>query len=100
MRAAAGHVLKVGEDQKMVAHADACREVGVSLIQLVVESLGVGAGARQLSIPFPAMVAFRDSVWASPCGHHTASFSTSVHLIMEGQRCPMDQPSATLPCHS
>ena len=35
-----GHALTVGEDRKMAANAEACREVGVSFIPLVVETLG------------------------------------------------------------
>lgn len=34
-----GHALKVGEDRKMVAHADSCRAVGVVFTPLVVEAL-------------------------------------------------------------
>ena len=35
-----GHALRVGEEQKMAAHNEACRSVGVVFIPLVVESLG------------------------------------------------------------
>ena len=35
-----GHVLRVGEERKITAHAEACRTVGVSFVPLVVESLG------------------------------------------------------------
>ena len=34
------HALQVGEDQKMAAHADACRAVGVVFVPLVMETLG------------------------------------------------------------
>ena len=37
-----GHALSVGKERKMVAHAEACRAVGVTFIPLVVESLGGG----------------------------------------------------------
>lgn len=35
-----GHALRVGEERKIAAHAEACRTVGVSFVPLVVESLG------------------------------------------------------------
>ena len=35
-----GHALRVGEEWKMAAHAEACRAVGVLFVPLVVESLG------------------------------------------------------------
>ena len=35
-----GHDLRVGEERKIAAHAEACRTVGVSFVPLVVESLG------------------------------------------------------------
>ena len=44
-----GHALRVGEERKMVAHADACRSVGV----------------REPSTPSPALAAFKVNVWAS-----------------------------------
>ena len=35
-----GHPLRVGEERKMVAHADACRSVGVHFVPIVAETLG------------------------------------------------------------
>ena len=35
-----GHALRVGEERKMVAHADACRSVWVHLVPIVAETLG------------------------------------------------------------
>ena len=35
-----GNALRVGEERKMAAHAEACRTVGVLFVPLVVESLG------------------------------------------------------------
>ena len=35
-----GHALSVGEDRKHSAHSDACREVGVSFVPLLVETIG------------------------------------------------------------
>ena len=35
-----GHLLRVGEERKMTAHAESCRAVGVLFVPLVVESLG------------------------------------------------------------
>ena len=43
-----GHALLVGEVRKLVAHADACRAVGVSFIPIVVETLG-GMSASSVS---------------------------------------------------
>ena len=35
-----GHALRVGEERKMVAHADACRSIGVHFVPIVAETLG------------------------------------------------------------
>ena len=43
-----GHALLVGEGRKLVAHADACRAVGVSFIRIVVETFG-GMSASSVS---------------------------------------------------
>ena len=35
-----GHALFVGEERKHSAHTDTCREVGVSFVPLLVETIG------------------------------------------------------------
>ena len=57
-----GHVHSVGEERKKAAHSEACHSVGVTLIPMVVESLG---GSGELS-PSRTLDGFRASDWEFP----------------------------------
>ena len=60
-----GHALKVGEERKMVAHAEDCRAVGVAFVPLVVEALAWGDEVLRRRSPSAALAVSRVSDWAS-----------------------------------
>ena len=92
-----GHALRVGEQQKMVAHTGApAVQWGSYLFPLL--WIPWVAGVMKPSTPLPALATSRDSVLVFP---HQGVYDTSSaigHLAMERERHTVYPPPASLSC--
>ena len=91
-----GHSLRVREERKMAAHAEACCAVGVLFVPLVVES--VGRWSDEAIHPIASIGHLQGQCLVIPPSERKTPLPAIGHLAIERERHTVDLPPASPSC--